>query len=265
MTSDWKESARLFFADRAAAVPGVPTLEELCFVSGRDPRLWKDAALFGDMIDSIVRQLGVSKDTALLEVGCAAGFLARGLAPRVKRYVGIDVAEEPLQAARRLGLPRAEFRRGDGMRVPFPPGSFDRVVSYDMMTNIPTMQAVAAIVEDMIRVVTPGGRVMVGSIPDEASRDAYQELVKNVSADLEARYGPVPSLSPKSRWPTRYRWLGALLPSRAEPGIACYYFSKEAFVSLGKELGVTTAIHDIHAMNPYFGYRFNVIYTKSVA
>jgi ubiquinone/menaquinone biosynthesis C-methylase UbiE len=265
MTMDWKEAAQRFFEDRAETVPGMPSLDELCFVSGRDPRLWRNAALYDDMIDSIVRQADLSGDTALLEVGCAAGFLARGLAGRVRRYVGVDMAEEPLRVAARLGLLRAEFRREEGGRLSFPSGSFDRAVSYDMITNIPGMEAVAAVVKEMIRVVKPGGRVMVGSIPDEASREAYQEVVKAVGADLDARYGPVPPMRPKSRWRRPSRWLGALRPPRVEPGIVCYYFSRQAFLSLGREMGVATTVHDIHAMNPYFGHRFNVVYTKSAA
>lgn len=265
MASDWKEAARRFFADRAAAVSGVPTLEELCLISGREPRLWSDAALFEDMIDSIASQLDLTGETSLLEVGCAAGFLARGLASRVKRYVGIDVAEEPVRAAKRLGLPRTEFRREDGARLSFPSGSFDRVVSYDMVTNIPQMTEVAAIVKEMVRVAKPGGRVMVGSIPDEATKDAYQQLVYRVNADLDARYGPVPLLAPGSRWRTRYRRLGALFTSRVEPRIECYYFARQAFLSLGTEMGAATTLHDIHATNPYYRYRFNVVYTKAAA
>ncbi len=265
MTTDWKGSAQRFFEDRAEIVPGVPSSDELCFISGRDPRLWRHAALYDDMIDSIVRQADLSGDTDLLEVGCAAGFLARGLAGRVRHYVGVDMAEEPLRVAARLGLPRAEFRHEEGGRLSFQSGRFDRVVSYDMMTNVPRMETVATIVKDMVRVVKPGGRVMVGSIPDEASREAYQEVVKAVGADLDARYGPVPPAQPKPRWRMPSRWLGALWPSRVEPGIVCYYFSKQAFLSLGREMGVATVIHEIHAMNPYRGYRFNVVYTKSTA
>jgi len=41
-----------------------------------------------------------------------------------------------------------------------------------------------------------------------------------------------------------------------------YYFKRTDFVELGQQLGVQVEIHDIHPLNPYAGYRFNVVYAK---
>ena len=37
---EWRRALQLFFSQRAAAITGVPTLANLCEVSGRDARLW---------------------------------------------------------------------------------------------------------------------------------------------------------------------------------------------------------------------------------
>ena len=135
LRTDWKEAARLFFSERAKDVVETPSVDDLCWIAGRDPRLWRDISLFEEMIESILSQLDVSPAHRLLEVGCASGFLARGLAPRCREYVGVDLAAPTLEVARRLGLPNATFLCEDATALRLPDASFDRVVSYDVFTN----------------------------------------------------------------------------------------------------------------------------------
>jgi hypothetical protein len=52
---------------------------------------------------------------------------------------------------------------------------------------------------------------------------------------------------------------------RVQPQIVCYYFRKADFEAIGTEAGTATRIEDIHALSPYFGYRFNAIYSKGAA
>lgn len=259
-SSRWKESARLFFADRAGAVSGRPSLEDLCFVSGRDPRVWRDEGLYGEMIESIVAQAGIGPADRMLEVGCAGGFLARGLAPRCGRYVGVDIAADTLDVARRLALPNASFHEEDASRLSFPDGSFDRAVSYDVFTNFPSLEVARAVVREMWRVVRPGGSVLVGSLPDASKAGEAAERVAALNAELEQCFGPAPPPRP-SPAPGRIRgWLKRL--RGVEPGIVCYEFSRDDFERLGAELGASTRIHEIHAGNPYHGCRFNVVYWR---
>ena len=160
----WADQLQTFFETRARTVKGRRLSNaELCYVSAREPRLWSDERLYADLIDSIRDGLALEEDHRLLEVGCAAGFLARGLAGCVRRYVGADLAWATAAVARSLRLPGAAFVQADGACLPFADDTFDRVISYDVFTNIPDWKTAEAIVVDMVRVTRPGGRVMIGS------------------------------------------------------------------------------------------------------
>jgi ubiquinone/menaquinone biosynthesis C-methylase UbiE len=261
MTSqNWRDSSRVFFDLRAAQVKK-PNLKDLCYVSGREPRLWSDEKLYADMIDSIIAQAGAYDASSFLEVGCASGFLAWGLSPRVGHYLGLDVAPRAIEVARELGLANAEFRVADGTRLPLADNSFDAAICYDVFTNFPDFQIGEAIILEMLRVVKPGGKVLIGSIPDGAKREQYEQCVAKVVRELDERYGPPPKApdAPVLGLADKFRqWLNPI-----EPQIVCYYFNREDFIRLGEKLGVNVELADIHSMNPYVGFRFNAIFTKN--
>ena len=263
MSEHWKRELREFFHGRADAVPAEgATLADLCHVSGRDPRLWADERLYADMMDSIREQLGLSEAHSLLEVGCAAGFLAKGLAERVGAYTGVDVAPSAVKAARRLGLANAEFRRADGTDLPWPEGRFDRALSYDVFTNFPTFDIAAAVTRDMVRVTRPGGRVMVGSLADDERQEEYAEVVRRVSGELEERLGPRPEAPVARGLRARLGEWYRRRVLRVEPKIVCFHFRRGDFLDLGAEMGVETEIRETHEKNPYHGFRFNGVYHK---
>jgi SAM-dependent methyltransferase len=286
----WRPKLHEFFDQRARAIGGVPTHEELCYIAGRDPRVWLNPAVRDDLTQSI---LGLSDATAsshVLEVGSAAGFLAQLIAPHVGQFTGVDLAEEPLVVARRLGLSNASFRKADGERLPFTDSSFDAVFCYDVFTNFPDIDIGVPLIIDMLRVVKPGGKVLVGSIPDKDRVSELPARIASLQAELNATYGPLPvmpdpvppeaiilpaepvALQPLGFWA---RLFGKKMPSAAKapvvearptiaPEILCYEFSRDDFIEIGNRLGADVAVHEIHALNPYVGFRFNAVFTKAV-
>lgn len=256
----WKDSSQAFFDLRASEITKLD-FSALCYVSGRDFRLWSDMQIYNDMISDILKQTGVDDSSSLLEVGCASGFLAWGLAPRLGHYLGLDVAPRAVNAAQRLGLANAQFKVADGGRLPLSNSTVDAAICYDVFTNFPSFDIGECIIREMLRVVRPGGRVLIGSIPDGEKRTEYEKRVADVTEELNSRLGPstgVP-LAPSMSLLDRLRhWLKPITP-----GIVCYYFKRDDFLRLGVELGVSVEIADIHPMNPYVGYRFNAIFTKN--
>ena len=254
----WKDALKLFFTERAKSVDGVPTVEDLCYVSGREPRIWTQPEIYADMVEDILFRSGAGPDATVLEVGCASGFIARGVAPRVSQYTGIDVSKSALRVAQRLHLQNASFRRADGKQNPFPDASFDAAFCYDVFTNFPTFEEGAAIIREMLRVVKPGRKALLGSIPDASKKDAYERRVKGFVADLDVKFGQLrPRVARRTFMSSVTAWI-----SRVQPDVQCYYFRIEDFRELGELLGARTECFDIHALNPYAGYRFNVVYTK---
>ena len=259
MSHVWRRAARQFFDDRANAQMGKTSLESLSYISGRDFRVWEDKKMYDDLISSIIEQSGSSKKTTLLEVGCASGFLAFGLAPKVCKYVGIDVSSKAVRNGKNLNLSNAEFRKADGLNLPFPDNSFEAVICYDVFTNFPKFEDGEKIIEEMVRVLKPNGRALVGSIPDFTKKTTFEEKVLEVSKNLDKKYGPASKVN-QNNLSLFSRIIN--LVSRVEPNISCYYFNKRDFSKLAEKLEVSLKIFDIHSLNPYRGLRFNAVYMK---
>ena len=265
-SATWRECSKEFFNERAGEISARISPATLCYVSGREQRLWTNPALYQDLMASIRTQLDVHKEHNLLEVGCAAGFLAPGLADLVRHYVGVDIAAKAVEVARSLGISNGEFKVGDGIRLPWPDATFDRVICYDVFTNFPGFDAVAKVLRDMVRVCKPGGKIMAGSIADAALQEAFQARAREVVKELDETYGPPPiapqGLPQRLSLPQRLRrWFNETF-FRTKPEVVCYYLQRGDFVKLAQDLGIECALHDIHSLNPYRGYRFNVVYTR---
>jgi SAM-dependent methyltransferase len=260
-TDSWQLSLKEFFELRAREISEKPTIEDLSYISGRDPRIWLQENIYEDLIIDIVRQLHANCESNVLEVGCASGFIAYGLAPRVGKYFGVDLAKPALKVARRLRLGNAFFHLANGNKLTFVDHKFNSSLCYDVFTNLPSFKDGIGIIKEMLRVTKPGGCVLIGSIPDEELRNDYVAKVAIVNNDLELRFGPVdvrPSRKKDYWWPK----LRAKFTKRVIPAISNYYFNRIDFLSLGNQLGVETEISDIHPLNPYAGYRFNIVYKK---
>lgn len=109
----------------------------------------------------------------VLDVACGAGGLVIEVAPRVERAVGVDLSDGMLDIARaRLGavagggrLGNVEFLRGPSDALPFDDGGFTALVCTTALHHFPDPQRS---IEEMARVLAPGGRVVIG----DACRDA---------------------------------------------------------------------------------------------
>jgi len=251
---DWRRASRYFFDSRACDLEA-NDLSGQCYVSGRNPDIWADERRYRDLISSIVDLTLVTESSSLLEVGCATGFLAIGLSPVIRKYTGVDVARQAIRVAQSMSLDNCSFEKCDGEDLPFENQTFDASILYDVVTNFPSIDEVRPIVEEMLRVTRKGGRVLVGSVPNEQFRDAAAEIAIEIARTTPVSSQAVPNSS-----------RGGILNQiqrkiwRVEPGIICYNFQTEDFIQLGAQLGARTRIAPIHQLNPYAATRFNVVY-----
>src|SRR5262252_7338385 len=96
-----------------------------------------------------------------LDAGCGTGFLSFELTARGHRVTGVDFAPAMLVEARRKASERAvavHFEEADAEHLPFPPGSFDLAISRHVLWTLPHPDAA---VDEWIRVLRPGGRLVV--------------------------------------------------------------------------------------------------------
>lgn len=95
-----------------------------------------------------------------LDVGCGEGRFCRMLRDEGVAAVGIDPTVALLAAARAAD-PAGDYREGRAEALPFAEASFDLVVSYLTLIDIP--DAAAAIAE-MARVLAPGGTLLIANL-----------------------------------------------------------------------------------------------------
>jgi SAM-dependent methyltransferase len=109
--------------------------------------------LFGAALDAA----RVTSGTRLLDAGCGAGLLALLASLRGATVTAFD-ASPGLLAIARQRLPAADVREGDLEALPFADASFDAVTA---VNSVFYAQDMAAAMRELVRVVRPGGRVVV--------------------------------------------------------------------------------------------------------
>jgi ubiquinone/menaquinone biosynthesis C-methylase UbiE len=96
-----------------------------------------------------------------LDAGCGTGFLSFELAARGHRVTGVDFAPAMLAEARRKAAQQnvpVRFEEADAEQLPFPAASFDLAVSRHLLWTLPHPEAA---IDEWIRVLRPGGRLVV--------------------------------------------------------------------------------------------------------
>jgi SAM-dependent methyltransferase len=97
-------------------------------------------------------------DLRILDAGCGTGAVMTSYLADYGQVTGFDFAGEALSFCR---LRQAErLARGSVMDVPFADGSFDLVVSFDVLCERAVPDDVAAL-REFARVLVPGGRVLL--------------------------------------------------------------------------------------------------------
>ncbi len=119
------------------------------------------AGYFGEA----VRQTAIAKaylrpEMAVADVGAGTGFIAAGLAPLVKRVYVVDGSPAMLDVARKNldQFANVEYHLADGSGLPFPEDSLDAVFANMYLHHMPDP---AAAIAEMVRVLRPGGRLVI--------------------------------------------------------------------------------------------------------
>jgi SAM-dependent methyltransferase len=116
----------------------------------------------GSAHQRLIDTLSEAGAASVVDVGAGTGELGAALVARLPglSYVGVDVSPVAVEGAQRLGRP-GTFIAADAERLPFADGSFDAAVSVYALEHFIDAQAV---LEEMARVVRPGGLVALLSI-----------------------------------------------------------------------------------------------------
>lgn len=111
------------------------------------------------------RLLADVEGLSILDVGCGEGRYARKLAARGAIVTGIDPVQEFLDIAQQK-LPSGTFIKAFAESLPLPDASFDIVLSYLTIIDMPDY---VAAIREMVRVLKPEGRIVVATVSNVAS------------------------------------------------------------------------------------------------
>ncbi len=103
-----------------------------------------------------IQSLGREPESVhVLDVGCGAGFCTGPLAKQGYAVTGLDFSASALEVARANDdTGKIKYVEGDALKLPFADGSFDVVISMDVLEHV---APVSKAVEEASRVLKPGG------------------------------------------------------------------------------------------------------------
>jgi arsenite methyltransferase len=168
-------------ASACCTAPGVAVNE--VFGAG----LYEAGEVAGLPADALAASLGCGNPLAVadlrpgervLDLGSGGGIdvllSARRVGPAGRAY-GLDMTDEMLALARAnataAGAANVEFVKGEMEAIPLPAGSIDVVIS-NCVINLSTDKP--AVLAEMFRVLTPGGRIGISDVVAEDSLSAAQ-------------------------------------------------------------------------------------------
>lgn len=157
--------------------------------------LWSSLVGKKRVCDRLVTALALSGHEQVLDAGCGRGLALIACAKKLTtgKAVGIDLWAAKDQsnnnpnatlanAALEGVADRVEVKTGDITSLPFPDVSFDAVISMLVLHNIPSRQARDEALRELVRVLKPGGRMVLFDLM-HASR--YTEVMQDAGLTVE--------------------------------------------------------------------------------
>ena len=106
----------------------------------------------------------------ICEVGCGTGLLLKEVAQASSEAVGVDISRRMLMQARQRQL---NVVQGSATSLPVPDQSFDLVYSF---TVLPHIEDISLALEEVARVLVPGGRAFLEFYNSRSFRHLIKQL-----------------------------------------------------------------------------------------
>ena len=154
------------------------------------PGRFTDGLFFRDKMRALHRIAPDIPVADLLEVGGGQSGLSALLYPQA-RVTNLDMEPAFAEAPCNRDNPRVTFVAGDATDLPFADASFDMVTMFDLLEHVPDDGAVA---REALRVLRPGGWVLVSTPDRERWRYPYYRVFKPIcppEEELFAEWGHV--------------------------------------------------------------------------
>lgn len=163
-----------------------------------------------DLVLAFVDSLKLRPDSPVLEIGCGAGLTTVALAQRGCVVTAVDTVDAMTHLTRQLAAEkgveqRVQVQPADAQSLPFPDSTFKLVLAIGVL---PWMSSPTPALREMVRVLAPGGYLVVTA----QNRSYFTHAALTLGASVFRRLG---LLRPRSQPPLTYcspRQFDALLP-----------------------------------------------------
>jgi ubiquinone/menaquinone biosynthesis C-methylase UbiE len=135
------------------------------------------------------RQVDLPPGAVVLDVGCGTGTALAEYASEGFEVLGTDQSPSMLEQARRRLRDAADLRLTDGPSIPFEDGRADLVLVSLLLHSVSRGEA-AALLDEVARVLAPGGRVLVTDFGTVGLRFPRGVAMRAVTALAELAAGP---------------------------------------------------------------------------
>lgn len=137
-------------------------LETLCALRVYPHMFFSRSPLKMLEFNELVRDQELRSDDVVLDIGCGHGLQTTLLGTKAKKVIGIDIASDDLDAARRVarhvdGRANCEFRCERLERAGFPGDSFDKIYSFSVLEHIDNYEDV---LRESYRILKPKGQLI---------------------------------------------------------------------------------------------------------
>jgi len=131
----------------------------------------------------------INKKSKILDLGCGSGRFSINAGEMGFNVTGIDITPEAIKTCKKRAIQkkliRTKFLVADMSKIPFPDNYFDYVFCPRFSINaVATFKKRKKSIEEMVRVVKPGGKVFIESFNKLYLGNGPIFLFKNIFGDL---------------------------------------------------------------------------------
>ena len=180
---------------------------------------------FQRMIDDYSTMLDKDVPLSVLDLGCGTGVVIRNLEKKLHPQsvlYGVDISQKLLDAAKSIDpASRVQWQKSEaGGSLPFDDASLNAVVMHTLLSHVPDT---ATILREAVRVLQPGGRIIIFDADHMATAFGLPDLARMV--DINQRLAAAIACHPDicRQLPRHIKEAGLLLDthrSRLAPTVA---------------------------------------------
>lgn len=131
-----------------------------------------------------LQRLAPAPGEHLVDIGCGRGELLAGAVAAGVRATGVEYSPDAVALARATA-PGAEVVLADARDVPLPDGSADAVAMLDVVEHLTAAELAAALAEAR-RILRPGGRLLIHTMPNRLLYDVTYRALRLVARSWPA-------------------------------------------------------------------------------